>query len=122
MQPTPEIPGISVFTQINDMSNNLIRLRQTVETAEGIRFCLLILVLITYFVCIFAFGHSNPDFFRFGGVSVGIALIWAFKAIGDVFVSRQQIKLALAILAYRSLTERVHDFNEKSGLSETRFG
>ena len=106
MAPIPELSTTSDCAQLNDMTRDDKLLRGKVQTANNMRAYYLALVLIAYFVGTVALGNSDPDFYRFGGASVGMALIWAFVAIADVFVSRQQIKLALAILARRSLTVR----------------
>ena len=117
MPPIPETSVTSGDAQLNDMTSDVMRLRNKVQTAKDMRFCYLALVLIVFCIGVIALGNSNPDFYRSGGNGIWIALLWAFNAIGDVFVSRQQIKLALAILAQRSLTEEVRNCNENSNRS-----
>ena len=117
MPPIPEMPVASDYPQLNAMTADVMRFKDKVQAAKDMRSCFLVLVLIVYCVGVITLGHSDPDFYRLGGVSVGIALSWAFKAIGDVFVSRQQIKLTLAILAQRSLTKRLRNCNENSNRS-----
>ena len=117
MQPIPEIPVTSGYAQLNDMTGDVVRFKDKVQSAKDMRSCYLVLVLIAFCIGAVALGHSDPDFYRLGSVSIWIVLSWAFKAIGDVFVSRQQIKLALAILAQRSLTERLPNCSENSNRS-----
>lgn len=106
MQSTPELPATPAFARIDDIVADVVRLREKVQVVKDMRFCYLALGTIVSCVAIFAFGHSDPDFYNAGGFGAWMALTWAFVAIGDVFVSHYQAKLAWAMLAQGVLARR----------------
>lgn len=108
MPPTPEMPAASDYTQLNDMTADIVRLREKVEKAQDARVCHLALVLIIFCACVIALGHLDPGFHPSGGIYLWIALVFALKAIGDVFVAHQQMRLALALLVQRSATNKTN--------------
>ena len=114
MPPITEMSATSGYAQLNDITAHVVRLREEVQIANGARFTYLPLALIVFCACVIALGHLDPGFHPSGGIYVWIALVLAFKAIGDVFVAHQQMKLALALLGQRALTERLRDCNANS--------
>jgi len=108
MPPISEVSAASGYAQINHMTAEIVRLRKKVEEAEDARICHLALVLIVCCACAIALGHFDPGFHPSGGVYLWIALVLAFKAIADVFVAHQQTRLALALLAQRSVTNETN--------------
>lgn len=108
---TPEMLARSGYARLNDLTADVTRLRTRVQTAKDARFCWLALGWAVFCVGVIALAHLYPGVYSYG---IGMALVWTFTAIGDVFVSCQQAKLALAILAQRSLAECLRDGNEGS--------
>lgn len=73
-------------------------LKDKISATRRRRNLTLIGVTSAYCAGILFTGHLDPDFFHLGGIAISIAFIWSVTAIGDIYVTRILVRLAIAIL------------------------